>query len=56
MKVSCYVDDEKEIAEGDMVAIKVELTRLHVPEGGKAKPVYSPRFVVCLSSFLIVIK
>ncbi len=47
VKVSCYVDDEKEIAEGDMVAIKIELTRLHVPEGGKAKPVYSPRFV-CL--------
>ncbi len=45
MKVSCYVDDEKEIAEGDMVTIKVELTRRHVPEGGKALPVYSPRFV-----------
>eukprot|EP01084_Bolivina_argentea_P258227 435261_1 len=44
VKVSCYVDDEKEIAEGDMVAIKIELTRQHVPEGGKAKPVFSPRF------------
>ncbi len=53
MKVSCYVDDEKEIAEGDMVAIKIELTRQHVPEGGKAKPVFSPRFVVCLGCLLI---
>jgi translocation protein SEC63 len=44
IKVSCFVDDEDQIAEGDLVTIKVEIIRRNVPEGQKCDPVYAPRF------------
>ncbi|CAM9406611.1 unnamed protein product [Chrysoparadoxa australica] len=46
VEVSCFVDDEDQIAEGDLVTIKVTLTRKNVPEGGKASPVYAPFFPI----------
>ncbi|CAM9743245.1 unnamed protein product [Discosporangium mesarthrocarpum] len=46
VKVEIFVEDEEEVAENDLVTIKVTLTRNNVPEGGRALPVYSPRYPV----------
>ncbi|CAM9614777.1 unnamed protein product, partial [Sphacelaria rigidula] len=44
VKVDIFVEDEEEIAENDLVTIKVTLTRNNVPEGGKAPAVYAPEY------------
>ncbi|CAM9305978.1 unnamed protein product, partial [Phaeothamnion confervicola] len=46
--VDVYVEDEEQIAENDLVTIKVTLTRNNVPEGGTTPPVYAPLFPVPL--------
>jgi len=38
------VEDETEIAEGDLVTIKVTMTRVNLPEGVNAGPVHAPFF------------
>ena len=38
------VTEEKEIVEGDIVSIKVKMTRENLPEGQEAKGVHSLRF------------
>ncbi len=44
MSVKAYVEDEDSIYGGDIVTIEVTLTRLNVPEGENASPVYAPYF------------
>lgn len=44
VQVDIFVEDEGEIAENDLVTIKVTLTRNNLPEGGKAQPVYAPQY------------
>lgn len=44
VKVDIFVEDEGEIAENDLVTIKVTLTRNNVPEWGKVQPVYAPKY------------
>mmetsp|Transcript_14174 Transcript_14174/g.20947 ORF Transcript_14174/g.20947 Transcript_14174/m.20947 type:complete len:626 (+) Transcript_14174:156-2033(+) len=44
MNVMTFVEDEEEIAEGDMVTIKVTITRNNLKEGEKCPPVYAPHF------------
>jgi hypothetical protein len=39
-----FVEDESQIAEGDVVTIKVTVTRLNVPEGEEAPLVHCPYF------------
>lgn len=50
ISVDVFVEDEEQIAENDLVTIKVTLTRNNVPEGknAKAPPVYAPYFPVPL--------
>ncbi|CAM9712379.1 unnamed protein product [Pylaiella littoralis] len=43
VQVDIFVEDEGEIAENDLVTIKVTLTRNNVEEGGKVQPVYAPK-------------
>jgi translocation protein SEC63 len=44
MEVSIFVEDEEEIAEGDLVTIKVTITHKNLEEGEKIPPVYAPNF------------
>eukprot|EP00904_Undaria_pinnatifida_P013204 jgi/Undpi1/9013/HiC_scaffold_26.g11474.m1 len=44
VKVDIFVEDEGEIAENDLVTIKVTLTRNNVKEGGTVPPVYAPKY------------
>ncbi|KAG5175937.1 DnaJ-like/ Sec63 translocase subunit [Tribonema minus] len=44
MEVAAFVEDEEEIAEGDLVTIKVTITRNNLPDGDKCPPVYAPRY------------
>lgn len=44
VQVDIFVEDEGEIAENDLVTIKVTLTRNNVPEWGKVQPVYAPKY------------
>ncbi|CAM9858842.1 unnamed protein product, partial [Hapterophycus canaliculatus] len=44
VQVDIFVEDEGEIAENDLVTIKVTLTRNNVPEGAKVPPVYAPKY------------
>ncbi|CAM9837550.1 unnamed protein product, partial [Ectocarpus sp. 12 AP-2014] len=46
VKVDIFVEDESEIAENDLVTIKVTLTRSNVEDGSKAPPVYAPKYPV----------
>ncbi|CAM9107702.1 unnamed protein product [Laminaria digitata] len=42
--VDIFVEDEGEIAENDLVTIKVTLTRNNVKEGDTVPPVYAPKY------------
>eukprot|EP00903_Cladosiphon_okamuranus_P005360 g5354.t1 len=44
VKVDIFVEDESEIAENDLVTIKVTLTRNNVKEGDTVSPVYAPKY------------
>lgn len=44
VKVDIFVEDEGEIAENDLVTIKVTLTRNNVKEGDTVPPVYAPKY------------
>lgn len=44
LKVEVGVDDEENIAEGDVMTIKITLTRNNVPEGETCDLVYAPEF------------
>ncbi|CAM9819394.1 unnamed protein product [Ectocarpus sp. 6 AP-2014] len=46
VKVDIFVEDESEIAENDLVTIKVTLTRNNVEDGSKVPPVYAPKYPV----------
>ncbi|CAB1121292.1 unnamed protein product [Ectocarpus sp. CCAP 1310/34] len=46
VKVDIFVEDESEIAENDLVTIKVTLTRNNVEDGSKVQPVYAPKYPV----------
>mmetsp|Transcript_36450 Transcript_36450/g.46781 ORF Transcript_36450/g.46781 Transcript_36450/m.46781 type:complete len:615 (+) Transcript_36450:63-1907(+) len=46
VKLDVFVEDEEQIAEGDLVTLKVTMTRLNVPEGQKAPVVHAPRYPV----------
>mmetsp|Transcript_36914 Transcript_36914/g.57635 ORF Transcript_36914/g.57635 Transcript_36914/m.57635 type:complete len:665 (+) Transcript_36914:89-2083(+) len=42
--VEVFVEDEEQVAEGDLVTCKVTLTRRNVPEGGKCPTVHAPAY------------
>eukprot|EP00611_Tribonema_gayanum_P017928 TRINITY_DN3090_c0_g2_i1.p1 TRINITY_DN3090_c0_g2~~TRINITY_DN3090_c0_g2_i1.p1 ORF type:complete len:649 (-),score=300.82 TRINITY_DN3090_c0_g2_i1:64-2010(-) len=42
--VKAYVDDEGEIAEGDLVTIKVTITRQNLREGETCPPAFAPHY------------
>ncbi|KDO30917.1 hypothetical protein SPRG_04820 [Saprolegnia parasitica CBS 223.65] len=46
MEITCEVEDEDQIAEGDIMTVTVKLTRKNVEEGETCDLVYAPEFPV----------
>lgn len=44
VSVNAHVDDEEEIAEGDIITVEVKVTRTNLEVGEKAQPVHAPFF------------
>lgn len=44
VKTEVLVEDEEEIAEGDLITIRVTMTRTNLEEGERAPPVHAPYF------------
>lgn len=44
MKNEVLVEDEEEIAEGDLITVRVTVTRTNLEEGERAADVHAPHF------------
>jgi len=43
-EIKVFVEDEEQIAEGDLVSLQITITRKNIPEGSKAPSVHAPKF------------